>query len=102
MVTEELFMASANVTTFEAARLNFRLPAEIKRRIEKAAIASGTTVTDFAVTALATYADEILDRQNQRCLTDRDRDIFLEMIENPTKPNEALRKAAKSYKKRFK
>lgn len=95
-------MASTNITTFEAARLNFRLPAEIKRRIEKAAVVSGTTVTDFAVSALATCADEILDRQNQRYLTDRDRDVFLAMIDNPPKPNDALRKAAKIYKKRFK
>jgi hypothetical protein len=33
-------------------------------------------------------------------LSDRDRDLFLALLENPPPPNEALRKAAKEYKKR--
>jgi uncharacterized protein (DUF1778 family) len=95
-------MASVDIKINEAARLNFRLPAEIKKRVERAAMASGMTVTDFAVSALTTSADEVLDRLSQRKLSDRDRDIFLTMIENPPKPNEALRRAAQTYKKRAK
>lgn len=95
-------MASVDIKTNEAARLNFRLPAEIKKRVERAAMASGITVTDFAVSALATSADEVLERENQRRLSDRDRDIFLTMIENPPKPNDALRRAAQTYRKRVK
>jgi len=37
-----------------------------------------------------------------RKLSDRDRDIFLKMLEEPAEPNEALRKAAEEYKKRIK
>lgn len=33
-------------------------------------------------------------------LSDRDRDLFLDLIENPPEPNAAFRKAAEAYKKR--
>ena len=82
------------------SRLNFRLPFELKEKIERAAIVSGVTVTDFAINALANSADNVLDKHQNRILSDRDRDIFLAMIENPPEPNEALKKAAQEYKKR--
>lgn len=83
------------------SRLNFRIPAEIKERVEEAALATGTTVTDFAITALANSAEEAMHRHQTRTLSNRDRDIFLKMLENPPEPNEALKKAAKRYKDRL-
>lgn len=94
-------MPTLEKTTNQNARLNFRLPAEIKERIEDAALVSGLTVTDFAINALANSADAVLEKQQTRTLSNRDRDIFLEMLENPPEPNEALLKAAKEYKKRI-
>ena len=85
----------------QAARLNFRLPPEIKERVETAALVSGLTVTDFAITALANTAEEVLEKHQTRVLSNRDRDIFLAMLENPPAPNEALKKAVKEYKKRI-
>ncbi len=89
-------------TVDQVSRLNFRLPIELKERIEKAAIVSGVTVTDFAISVLAISADEVLEKHQNRILSNRDRDIFLNILENPPKPNEALLKAVKEYKKRVK
>lgn len=86
--------------TTQAARLNFRLPTEIKERIENAALVSGVTVTDFAITALAERSEEVLEKHQMRKLSDRDRNIFLNLIENPPKPNDKLKKAVKEYRKR--
>lgn len=86
--------------TSSSARLNFRLPSEIKERIETAALVSGLTVTDFAITALATTAEKVLEKHQTRTLSNRDRDRFLEMLENPPEPNEKLKNAVKNYKKR--
>ena len=83
------------------SRLNFRIPSEIKERVEEAALVSGTTVTDFAITALANSAEEAIHRHQTRTLSNRDRDIFLKMLENPAEPNEALKRAAKRYKERL-
>ena len=94
-------MSVAENTLNGVARFNFRLPADIKDRIEKAAIVSGLTVTDFAINALANTADEVLEKHHNRILSDRDRDIFLDMLENPPEPNEALLAAVKEYRKRI-
>lgn len=94
-------MPMTDKQTSTTARMNFRLPPEIKERIENAALVSGVTVTDFAISALANSAEEVLEKHQRRTLTDRDRDIFLNMLENPPEPNEALKKAVKNYKKRI-
>ena len=95
-------MPTAEQTTNNVARFNFRLPAEIKERIEKAALVSGLTVTDFAINVLDNSAGEVLEKHAHRKLSDRDRDIFLEMLENPPKPNKALLNAVKEYRRRVK
>ena len=79
-------MATLEQTNNQISRLNFRLPIELKERIEKAAILSGVTVTDFAINTLAHTADEVLEKHQTRTLSNRDRDIFLEMLENPPPP----------------
>ena len=94
-------MPTTEQTTNQTARLNFRLPAEIKERIEDAALVSGLTVTDFAINALANSADEVLEKQAHRKLSKRDSEIFLAMLDDDSEPNEALKKAAAEYKKRI-
>lgn len=91
-------MPSTETPTSEIARLNFRLPSEAKEKIERAAVVSGLTITDFAIHALVSSADEILERHHVTTLSDRDRDLFLQMLDNPPPPNDALKKAAKRYK----
>ena len=80
------------------ARINFRLPQDKKDVVERAALISGQSVTDFAIQALIAKATEVLERQQLRILSDRDRDIFLAMLDSDAEPNEALRKAAEDYK----
>ena len=83
------------------SRLNFRIPSEIKERVEEAALVTGMTVTDFAITALASVAEEAILRHQTRTLSVRDRDIFLQMLDDTSGPNEALKKAANRYKERL-
>ena len=93
-------MPTIEKRTNQAARLNFRLPPEIKEKIESAAIVSGVTVTDFAIKALANTAQEVLEKHHTTILSDRDRDIFLAMLEDDSEPNEALKNAVEEYKRR--
>ncbi len=83
-------MPTIETPTSSVARLNFRLPSDAKEKIERAAAASGLTVTDFAVHALVNTADEVLERQHTRQLSDRDRDVFLKLLDADPEPNEAL------------
>lgn len=81
----------------EIARLNFRLPPEAKEKIERAAVASGLTVTDFAVHALINSADEVLERHHARKLSNRDRDVFLALLDADDEPDEALKSAFQAH-----
>ena len=94
-------MARPSLTKTKTERLHFRLPQDIKERVEKAAAVSGQTITDFAVSVLANSASEVLDRHETRRLSARDRDVFLAVLDAETEPNQALKNAAKAYKRRF-
>ena len=82
------------------ARLNFRLNGELKRTIEDAAAQTGQTVSDFAISTLVQASRQILREQQVTRLSAQDRQLFVEMLDDEsTRPNAALVKAARRYKK---
>ncbi len=86
--------------TNSAARLNFRLPVEIKHAIENAAAQRGQSVSDFAVSTLAQAARQILHEQNVTRLSLRDHKRFMAMLDDESsRPNQALIAASKRYSK---
>jgi uncharacterized protein (DUF1778 family) len=92
-------MATASASD---ARLNFRLPSDLKSVIEEAAASLGQTVSDFAIATLVQAAQRVIRDQSVTELTRRDRDAFLALLDDADlKPNRALRKAAAAYKKHF-
>lgn len=82
------------------ARLDVRLSSQLKELIQEAAALTGQTTTDFAVSTLAERARHIVQQNSMTVLSNRDRDIFLAVLDADDPPNEALRKAAKRFKKR--
>ena len=82
------------------ARLNFRLPGELKQIIEQAADQLGQTVSEFAVSTLVRSAHEVIDQHDRTQLSNCDRDIFLAMLDDTDAvPAEALAGAAEKYKR---
>lgn len=82
------------------ARINFRLSSALKKTIEDAAAEMGQSVSDFAVSTLVQSARRILQEQQVTRLSERDRIQFAAMLDDESsKPNEALVKAAKRYRK---
>ena len=80
------------------ARLDFRLNHTSRRLIDQAASLVGQSVTEFAVATLLNRARQIVQQESLRVLSDRDRDIFLVMLDEDRRPNAALRRAARKYK----
>ena len=81
------------------ARLNFRLPGELKRTIEQAAAQLGQSLTDFAVSTLVQNAREVIGLSGATRLSDRDRDVFVRLLDDAdSRPNAALVAAANKYK----
>lgn len=88
------------MSTTQDARLNFRLPADLKETIEEAALHLGQSVTDFAIATLVQNAREVIEQHNVTRLSNRDRDIFTKLLDDAdAKPNAALAAAARRYKK---
>ena len=81
------------------ARLDLRMAAETRHKIEQAACVSGQSITEFAVSAMLSQAMEILEKHLNTWLTDRDRDLFLAMLDSEEEPNEALTKASERYQR---
>ncbi len=84
------------------ARLNFRVPTQLKAVIEEAAAALGQSVSDFAVSTLVQTARTVIRQRSVTELSNRDRDVFIALLDDVNaKPNKALADAAKRYKKHF-
>jgi len=81
------------------ARLNFRLPSDLKEVIEEAAASLGQSVSDFAVSTLVQQARSVIEQRNVTMLRNRDRDRFIDLLDADARPNAALTNAAKRYKK---
>jgi uncharacterized protein (DUF1778 family) len=80
------------------ARLNFRLPSDLKEVIEEAAASLGQSVSDFAVSTLVRQARSVIEQRNVTRLSDRARFMAL-LNDAEARPNAALVKAARRYKK---
>jgi len=85
------------------ARIEFRLPAKLKKEIERAAAVENRSLTDFATAVLSEAAREVLAEQSRHehvRLSNRDRDRFLAMLDAPPAPNPKLSAAAKEHRQR--
>lgn len=87
-------------TTNSDARINVRLSSDLKQLVEEAAVALGQTVSDFTVSTLVREARQVIQDAQFTRLSNRDRDIFLAALDSSdAKPNDALKAAARRYKK---
>lgn len=83
------------------ARLNFRLPSELKHTIQQAAAHLGQSVNDFAVSTLVETARRVIEQHQATRLSNRDRDLFISLLDDASaEPNRALVDAASRYKER--
>jgi len=81
------------------ARINVRLPSELKQTIEEAAATLGQSVSEFAVSTVVREARQILQEAQVTRLSNRDRDRFLAALDaTDVPPNAALKVAAKRYR----
>lgn len=84
----------------QPGRLDFRISAEHKALIERAADIEGQTVSSFAIASLIKAAEEAIQRATVRTLSARDARTFVDLLNPSAEPNAALKAAAKRYKAR--
>ena len=83
------------------SRLDVRLPGRLKNLIQEAAELNGQSMSDFVISTLSQTARRVVHQERLTVLSDRDRDIFLKLLDADAKPNQALRRAAKWYTKHY-
>ena len=87
--------------TARYSKVTIRQPVSLKRAVEQAAAKRGMTVTGFINSTLARAAERTLERVRRRELSERDQKALLEMLTNPKGPADALLKAARRYRERY-
>jgi len=89
-------LASPAERRSRAARLGFRVDAETKRLVERAAALERRSLTDFCLTALTEATRATITRHQSLVLSDRDRAAFFDALVHAPRPNARLRRAFRS------
>ena len=81
------------------ARLEARIPRELKKTLEQAAAVSGhPTVTSFVLSALQASARKVIEEHQQAKLSAEESTRFVKAVLAPAAPNPALRAAYQRYR----
>lgn len=80
-------------------RIALRATHQERERLLKAARFSGMTLSSFLRQAALEKSEDILRSNEVITLSDRDRDLFLDALENPQKSNRNLLQAFRKYQK---
>jgi uncharacterized protein (DUF1778 family) len=80
-------------------RIDLRVPADLKKLIEQAAVLTGQSVTTFLLGASIRHAHEVIRNSEIIELTNEERDILLAALDDTSlKPNAALLRSVERYK----
>lgn len=81
------------------ARLEARVPSDLKRTLTEAAAVTGhSTLTSFVIFALQSSARKIIEEHKQAKLTAEESTHFVEALLTPALPNARLRGAFEKYR----
>jgi uncharacterized protein (DUF1778 family) len=83
------------------ARIDLKINSSQKYLLEKAADLKGLSVSDYLLFHGLEADQADLIAYEKLVLSDRDRDVFLELLENPPQPNQALIKAMEKYQQEY-
>ncbi len=84
----------------KVARLQARTTLAQKSCIEDAASLLGfSKLSEYMVSVLVQDAQRVIRENSVMVLSERDRKSFINALSKPSKPNKALLKAARAYKK---
>lgn len=79
-------------------RLYARVAKKVKVTIDAAAELTGSTANQFMAQAAYQAAQDILQRERAVRLSEEATSQFLDLLDNPSSPNTALRSAVAAYK----
>ncbi|MEG3439957.1 DUF1778 domain-containing protein [Pannus brasiliensis CCIBt3594] len=82
-------------------RIDIRVSQPQKELLEKAADLKGMSLSSYLLSRGLEAAREDIESHQRLILSDRDRDLFLDLLANPPAPNRALQKAMQQYREEY-
>lgn len=82
-------------------RIDLRISLDEKELLEKAASIKRLSLSSYIVSNCLEAARKDMEDYHKFVLSDRDRDLFLSLIENPPEPNEALKSAMARFQHEY-
>lgn len=89
----------ADLEARKKERIYVRVSKDLKLLLEHAAEVSGRNLSEFVVKSAYDAAQKTIKDFARIRLAEQDRDVFLAALSNPPAPNDALKAAAKRYRK---
>jgi uncharacterized protein (DUF1778 family) len=89
--------SSSFVTAPEGGRIEFRLPAEEKAMLARAAALMNMDLTAFILRKMLPEARAVIENAERLALSERDSLRVLALLENPPAPTDKLRRAARAF-----
>jgi uncharacterized protein (DUF1778 family) len=81
-------------------RITNRVPQPIALKLQEAAELTGSTLNQFMVQAALEKAERIIDRERTIHFSKNDAAMIINMLDNLSKPNEALMRAFERFRQR--
>ena len=79
-------------------RITARVSEQIKETLTAAAELTGATLNQFLVQSALEKAENIIEKDKLIHLSNKDAQLFFDMLENPPEPNTKLTNAVKNYR----
>lgn len=79
-------------------RITARVSEQIKETLISAADLTGATLNQFLVQSALEKAESIIEKDKIIHLSNKDAQLFFDMLENPPEPNSKLKNAVKNYR----
>jgi uncharacterized protein (DUF1778 family) len=83
------------------SRLDLRVTSEQKELLERAAAIRGVSVSAYTLLHLLPIAKQEVDTQERLVLSNRDRDLFMSVMENPPTLKGSLKSAIQKYREKY-
>lgn len=88
-----------DTTAGKNLRVNLRIDAEGKRKLERAASYAGSTLSDFVLSNALAAANRTIQEHESVALSKADWDAFFDALVKPPKPSRRLERALKRHDK---
>jgi uncharacterized protein (DUF1778 family) len=94
-------MKTTSETKSKVNRIDLRVSSSQKALLEKAAAIKGLSLSAYLLSHGLEAAQADITAYQKLVLSDRDRDLFLALLENPPQPNQKLTQAMQKFQQQY-